>query len=458
MNLGITYTFTDNLGDEVQQIALLDILEKFNYEYTYQINRDTLESEFDAIPDNSKLIINGYLLNEHFFNGSYRFYWNFEELDRKNVQILYISIHLIKEFQDNFIINNQKLINHFRKHSPIGCRDLATVEFLKSIDVDCYFSGCLTLNLIKNKNEKLYDTVYVEGENVSIIDGFKMDPTVENYSNRSIEEINNRRNKAKKMLEIFQQANKVITTRRLHMYLPCRAYKTDVEILNTNLASNDIRFKGLYNISEENIEELKALQIKNISNFLNMKSNQIDNYTEYNRYPKIFQKIKELCSPELSNDLEILSFGCSTGEEIKSLQNLYIPNANYTGVDISKYIIKQNKLNNTSVKIFYYNNEEFEFSILKQFDVVLVMSVLCRWPNDTDYSFEMFESTLLDIDKYVKKEGYLIIYNSSYCFTDSILSSKYEPVVLDSDSGFVTKYDKLHNVVKDYPYVIFKKN
>ena len=61
------------------------------------------------------------------------------------VHPLFISFHINKLVYQFF--SNEKSLNYFRKHQPIGCRDQSTVNFLKSYGIDAYFSGCLTLTL-----------------------------------------------------------------------------------------------------------------------------------------------------------------------------------------------------------------------------------------------------------------------------------------------------------------------
>lgn len=52
-------------------------------------------------------------------------------------------------------------ISYLKRHTPIGCRDIATMNMLKEKGVDAYFSGCMTLTLgkkyyNKEKDNKVY--------------------------------------------------------------------------------------------------------------------------------------------------------------------------------------------------------------------------------------------------------------------------------------------------------------
>ncbi len=183
------------------------------------------------------------------------------------------------------------------------------------------------------------------------------------------------------------------------------------------------------------------------------KVNQISNATKKNRYPEIFSEIKNILG---NNVKEILSFGCSSGLECEALSNIYFTNSNITGYDICKDIVLQNSGKNTNNKIKYISDSK----LLKQnsYDLIFCMSVLCVWPESMGlYSMNNFNESLTDIDKLLKVNGYLCIYNSKYLFTDSKISSKYIPIETNhKETGFVTKYSN-NNVIKDYKYYLFKK-
>lgn len=69
---------------------------------------------------------------------------------------------------------------------------------------------------------------------------------------------------------------------------------------------------------------------------------------------------------------------------------------------------------------------------LPQYDVVTVMTVLCRHPETLHtksargiYNFEDFEDTVVTLDKLVKKGGLLCIFNSNYALLDTCVGHKY---------------------------------
>lgn len=188
---------------------------------------------------------------------------------------------------------------------------------------------------------------------------------------------------------------------------------------------------------------------------------QMIHNTEYDRYPKIFTICEEYSAGlNPSKELKILSFGCSTGEECMSIRK-YFPSAKIFGVDIDKSTLDScNKRNKDPNISFMYSNFQ---NIKKEgpFDMIFCMSVLCRWPdtkylrNITNiYNFLEFQNTIEEIDKVLVKNGLLVVYNSNFIFSDTSIYSKYQ-VLYDPqivESGFVYKFDKNNNRVKESQY------
>lgn len=185
-----------------------------------------------------------------------------------------------------------------------------------------------------------------------------------------------------------------------------------------------------------------------------MKLNQKSHTTSYNRYPEIFKEIQEI----IPSPKQILSFGCSTGEECITLHRLYFPKTKIIGLDISEEVIKSNIKKNKYKNIEYHSKID---KISKKSDIIFVNSVLCRWPeSEGEYSFETFKNTLKLINNLLNKDGYLCIYNSKYLFTETnLFCKKYEIVETNhKETGFVTKYHKDNKKIKnEYPYYLFKK-
>lgn len=180
--------------------------------------------------------------------------------------------------------------------------------------------------------------------------------------------------------------------------------------------------------------------------------------TQYNRYPKIFAVCKKYYTEKLSyKRLNILSFGCSTGEECFSLTE-YFPLANILGVDINKdaLVVCNKKSICPNISFMYSNCENVKMK--GPFDMIFCMSVLCKW-DDTEnkenisniYSFSKFQNAIEELDNVLLKDGLLVIYNSNFRFSESSIYYKYEVLRAPEidDSGFVHKFDKNNNRIKD---------
>ncbi|MDR0568174.1 MAG: class I SAM-dependent methyltransferase [Spirochaetaceae bacterium] len=192
--------------------------------------------------------------------------------------------------------------------------------------------------------------------------------------------------------------------------------------------------------------------------------NQISNATEDNRYPEIFAYCANLLKNKTEN-ITILSFGCSVGKECFSLRN-YFPESAIIGYDINEENINAANTRNTDLKITFYATKKEVFN--RVYDLVFAMSVLCRWPQTQGkkhcgkiYAYDQFKKQIDELDPLLKAGGLLIIYNANFRFTDTEASKKYDPLVIPeySNSGFVTKFDRANNYLEEqaYPYVIFKK-
>jgi hypothetical protein len=141
----LKYDFTNgglNIGDYVQSLAAKQFLNDTN---PILISREDLD-QFNVEP--VKLIMNGWFL----LKGE-----NFPPNEK--ITPLLVSHHINKSVHKHF--NRQKVLDFYKKHEPVGCRDYFTVDFLKGFGIDCYYTGCLTLTLSeKYSSEEKNNTIY----------------------------------------------------------------------------------------------------------------------------------------------------------------------------------------------------------------------------------------------------------------------------------------------------------
>jgi hypothetical protein len=118
-----------NIGDYIQGIAA----EQYTGSDVVYVQREKLH-EYSGEP--ILLIMNGWFM--HFPEN-----WP----PSKNIIPLFISFHINPAIDERML--NEKGIEYFKNHAPIGCRDIGTEKLLQSKGIETYLSGCLTLTLGK---------------------------------------------------------------------------------------------------------------------------------------------------------------------------------------------------------------------------------------------------------------------------------------------------------------------
>lgn len=201
---------------------------------------------------------------------------------------------------------------------------------------------------------------------------------------------------------------------------------------------------------------------------------QKNNATKYDRYPEIFSFVSKIKGGNHNFENrglqpKVLSFGCSFGDEISTLKDLYFKSAVIDGVDINHDCVShcRNKFGFDN-KIYSY--EDF-LNSERKYDVIFAMSVFCKW-EDTEfiddctsvYPFKMFDDGVKLLYDRLKEGGLLVVYNSNFRMCDSSIYSLFETVSNDTikESGFVHKFYKdnkkiKNDIEKNYLDVIFRK-
>jgi lipopolysaccharide biosynthesis glycosyltransferase len=171
---------------------------------------------------------------------------------------------------------------------------------------------------------------------------------------------------------------------------------------------------------------------------------QKNSKTTSNRYPFLLKRVSSLCRAPKT----ILSFGCSTGEELFSIREVY-KDAIIYGVDIRTSAVETARaltVNDSHIHVISHD----QCAKLK-FDLIFAISVLCRWPEveDTPYSFDMFRSVTSELAlSLVSKTGILVVYNSAYYVSDC-LNPLLSETHLRMSTGHVKMYNEAMTVV--YP-------
>jgi hypothetical protein len=258
-----SYAYSTNLGDEIQTLSAAQFLPRIDI----LIERDRL----NRYRNGPEVFV--------IFNG-----WFGQPSWPPPESISPLFVAFFSAYPQLLI--DKKFVAYFKRHEPIGCRSLSTVEAFHKIGVDAYFSGCLTLTIQREpaaRTDQVYavdvdpdlyaslvpeyireTAVHLSHEGLpsdfTLLDKAKW--TAAHLGLRGIykwdsdgsvlggagEKLNKFRHsarvsKAQQMLTLYNSAKLVITS-RLHCALPCLALGTPVILLRRGIKS-DPRFAGL---------------------------------------------------------------------------------------------------------------------------------------------------------------------------------------------------------------------
>jgi hypothetical protein len=151
--------------------------------------------------------------------------------------------------------------------------------------------------------------------------------------------------------------------------------------------------------------------------------------TRDERYPELFDLAFE-AAPDAKR---ILSFGCSTGEELIALRRRF-PDAEIVGVEInrrSRRIAARRVAGDPNIRVRRAPDRE-------RFDLVFALAVLQREPHrmremevadlSPFYPFAKFDSAVRELAGLVKAVGLLCLQHAHYRIEDSSVADELEPV------------------------------
>lgn len=139
--LGVNTSSFINIGDYIQALAS----SQFYPTVDGFIQREGLK-EYQG--DKVAAIMNGWYMHNPI-------HWPPSPL----ITPLFVAFHINTSVKDQML--NEESIRYLKKYEPIGCRDIFTMDCLKSKGIDSYFSGCMTLTLgykykSSTRNSKIY--------------------------------------------------------------------------------------------------------------------------------------------------------------------------------------------------------------------------------------------------------------------------------------------------------------
>lgn len=198
-----------NIDDAVQSLLLRDLYEEHGVECSEYVpvgQSFRYKGEKLLLPMNSCNVYGG-PVDAKKFSAS------------PDVDYRYLGFHLhgdLRTFQKNVRLESDY---------PIGCQDVPTRDFLRSLGYNAYFSGCISMTLPK-RQEGDYNLVYVIDDDAKkglpFCDPVDLRPITslclpKDTPWEKCEEL------ARDRLALLRDTAKLVITSRLHVYLPCVA-------------------------------------------------------------------------------------------------------------------------------------------------------------------------------------------------------------------------------------------
>ncbi|PEQ95201.1 hypothetical protein CN481_04920 [Bacillus sp. AFS006103] len=204
--------------------------------------------------------------------------------------------------------------------------------------------------------------------------------------------------------------------------------------------------------TDSNFRSILILQLLNSKNV-----HQTTSYTQMDRYPAIFSSCREYLADK--QDVKILSYGCSTGEEVLTLRR-YFPTAHIVGAEINKHSLAICRKLPVDEKINFIHSTPNEIEKQGPFDAIFCMAVLQRKPHSIAekgitslkkiYPFEKFEQQIFELDGLLNPNGLLVIHYTQYSLQDTTAASKYVALGSHNQNNYASPvFDKNSNIVKN---------
>jgi hypothetical protein len=247
----LTYADTNNLGDEIQSIAVRQLLPGVDA----LVDRDSLAGFTPADGAPRRIVLNGW------YSGAPENWPPSEYLEP-----LLISMHISgtpayrSGLRARDVMLSEPLAEYLRHYGPVGARDFSTVRLLQRANIDCYFSGCVTLTF-PPETEARDEELIVLNEAPPAVEAFIRGRTKKRVIHTSHSgfwerDTNRRLERARELLDLYARASCVVTS-RLHCALPSIAMGTPALLLD--VASDQYRFEGLRELLHHcSVEELLA--------------------------------------------------------------------------------------------------------------------------------------------------------------------------------------------------------
>lgn len=184
--------------------------------------------------------------------------------------------------------------------------------------------------------------------------------------------------------------------------------------------------------------------------------------TRFDAHPDVLRAARAAIAGDAPR---LLSFGCSTGEELLTLR-AYFPRAEIVGVDINPRCLRAARRRcraDAAIRV-----QHASAPIAGRFDGVFCLAVFDRRQlrdeatanADTIYPFAVFEGELRRLDALLRRGGVLALDGAGYRFGDTALAPRYDAVPAPLDAPRVRRrYGRDNRLIGscDEPTVLWRK-
>ena len=203
MNVALLkYSNTDNIGDDIQTLA---VAQHINQEYSL-VDRDFLHR---YVGEPCAVVMNGWFTHQP---------QNWPPAPA--ITPIFLGFHLNPKVASEF----EKHKAYFERFAPIGCRDQATADIIKSWGVDAYVSGCATMTFPARKNEPAEPKVILVDQNRHHFVGLERRLAIKvGHILPFPIESKVRLEAAENLLDFYRLNAGLVVSSRIHSAMPCAA-------------------------------------------------------------------------------------------------------------------------------------------------------------------------------------------------------------------------------------------
>lgn len=190
-------------------------------------------------------------------------------------------------------------------------------------------------------------------------------------------------------------------------------------------------------------------------------------HTKFDRHPDLFSFVRERVGD--GPDRQLLSFGCSTGEEVFSLRR-YFAESRITGIDISPRRIREcqrrARRQGADPALRFVAASSAEQFAPQSIDAIFANSVLRHGdlalaPPRCDHriSFADFERIVSGLARCIKPGGLLVLRYANFRFADTEAASDFAPILRMTRDRTTPIYDTVNRLAPQEPQetVVFQR-